>query len=130
MFILFPNHTQEQRTSRRHHSDVRHSISLRVPGQRLDCLLEEWVAWDGPHSVVADTCWDCAAQPGGELEHDVEAAGASIIEIEVDAAVVVEDEVADRIGALDVVGVVIEGLEELGVFVGDEGAGEVVRPKL
>ena len=64
------------------------------------------------------------------MQHDVEATGAAVVQVEIDAAVVVKDEVADGVGALDVVGVCVECFEELGVFVCDEGAGEVIRPEL
>ena len=64
------------------------------------------------------------------MQHDVEAAGAAVVKIEVDAAVVVKDEVADGVGALDVVGVGVESFKKLGVFVCDKGAREVIRPEL
>jgi len=48
-----------------------------------------------PHSIVADTCWNCPADPCWIAEKGIEASVAAVIEIEVDAAVVREDKVAD-----------------------------------
>lgn len=72
--------------------------------------------------------------------------GAYIVEINVDAAVVVQDKVANGIGALDGVGVGVEGLEEpqvssmgqqwkshllaANVLLGDEVARLFVGPQL
>ena len=55
---------------------------------------------------------------------------AYVVEVDVGAAEVVQDEIADRVGALDGVAVVGEGGEEPGVFFGDEGVGFGVGPEL
>jgi hypothetical protein len=55
---------------------------------------------------------------------------AYVVEINVDSAKVVQDKVADRVGALDGVGVAVERLEEPGVLVGDELARLLVGPEL
>lgn len=47
---------------------------------------------------------------------------AYVVEVDVGAAVVGEHEVSDHVGALDGVGVAVEGLEEEGVLLFDEVA--------
>ena len=88
------------------------------------------MAWNGAHGVVGDAGWNCAAQPGWVLEHDIEAAVAAVVEVEVDAAVVMQDKIADRVGALDIVWVGVEGLEEFRVELCDLGARVFVGPEL
>lgn len=51
-----------------------------------------------------------------------------IVEVDVGAAVVGEDEVADGVGALDGVAVVLEGVEEPGILRGDEVFRALIRP--
>lgn len=128
--VLLPDDGEEERTRRRHHRDVGHAIVVCVALEALDHALEEGVVRNGAHGVVADARGERASEPGRVLEHHVQTPCATIVEIEVDAAVVVEDEVADGIGALDGEGVRVEGVEEPGVFRADELAGEVIRPEL
>ena len=128
--ILLPQNTQEQGSRRRHYGDIWHSVALRKPRQRLDCFRKKWVSCNRAHGIVADPGWDCAAEPRWVLQHDVQATIASIIEVEVYAAEVVEHEIADGVGALNVVWIAVKSLEEFGVVVGDEGTREVVRPEL
>ena len=88
------------------------------------------MAWNGAHGVIGNAGWDCAAQPGWVLKHDIEAAIAAVVEVEVDPAVVMQDKIADRVGALNVVWVGVEGLKEFRVELGDLGARVFVGPEL
>lgn len=85
---------------------------------------------DGTHSVVADSCGEGAACPGWVAEEWVESPVAAVVEVDVDAAVVGEDEVADGIGALDGEVVAVEVGEGPGVFGCYEVAGFCVGPEL
>lgn len=82
------------------------------------------------HCVVGDTGGNCATNPRRVGEKGVKAAIASIIQVNVDSAKVVEHKVANRIGALDGVGVAVEGLEKPWVFGGNELARLLVGPQL
>ena len=84
----------------------------------------------GAEGVVGDSCGDGEASEGGELEEGVEGAVRDEVEIEVDAAIVVEEEVADCVGALDRIGIGIVNWDEGRVVFLDEGVGRIVCPEL
>ena len=126
---LFPHHAEEKWASGGHDRDVgKDPLPIRS-GQGFDDPQEERVLRRRAHDVVADSGRDGAAEPGRVGEQRVEAALTAVVEIDVDAAVIGEDEVADGVGALDVVFVAVEGGEEPGVFFRDEGAGFGVGPE-
>ena len=85
---------------------------------------------DCAHSIVTYACWDGTTYPCWIGEKGVETSVAAVVEVDVDAAVEGEHEVADGIRALDREGVVVEGVEEPGVFCLDEVAGFLVCPEL
>jgi len=85
---------------------------------------------NGPHSVVADSCGQGATCPGWVAEEGVEATVAAVVEVDVDAAVVGEDEVTNGVGALDGEVVAVEVGEGPGVFGCYEVAGFCVGPEL
>jgi hypothetical protein len=92
--------------------------------------LEKGVERCGAEGVVGDSCGDSEASEGGELEEGVEGTVWDEVEIEVDPAVVVEEEVAYCVGALDRIGIGIVNWDE-GRIVGlDECVGGVVCPEL
>lgn len=82
------------------------------------------------HGVVRYACWDGTTCPGGVGEKGVELAVAAVVEVDVDPAVEGEDEIADGVGALDGVGVAVEGGEKPWVFGLYESAGFGVGPEL
>jgi hypothetical protein len=63
--------------------------------------LEKGVEGCGAEGVVGDSCGDSEAGEGGKLEEGVEGVVWDEVEIEVDPAVVVEEEVANCVRALD-----------------------------
>lgn len=64
------------------------------------------------------------------MEEGIERTIATVVEINIYATKVVEYEVADRVGALDRIGVGVEGFEKPVVFLFDEISGFLVGPKL
>jgi len=88
------------------------------------------MAGAGAQRVVADARGRRAACPGRVCEEGVQRARGLDVEVEVDAAVVGEDEVAEGVDALDGVGVGGVGGEEPGVLGGDEVEGGFVCPEL
>lgn len=84
----------------------------------------------GSHGIVADSSGESAACPGGIAEEGVKTAVAPIVEIDVYATVVGEDEVADGVCALDGEVVAVEVVECPGVFGGYEVSRFFVCPEL
>lgn len=82
------------------------------------------------HGVIADSGGNREAHPGWVGEEGVEGAFAAIVQVDVDSAVVVEDEIADCVGALNRKWVGVEGVKKPGVVFCYEGAGFFVGPKL
>ena len=72
------------------------------------------------HSVIRYPCWVGCVHPCRELQERVHPSLTAVVEIEVHAAVVREDEVPDCVDALDIVRVVEECVEKPGVFFLDE----------
>lgn len=126
---VLPEHGEEERAGRGHNGDVGQDPAVVVALELGDDVEEEGVLGHGAHGIVGDAGGDGAAQPCFVGEERVEAALAAVVEVDVHAAVGREDEVADRVGALDGVGVVFKGLEEPGVFFRDEGLGGGVAPE-
>lgn len=125
---VLPDHGEEQGPRRRHDGDVGQEPGAVGALQGLDDAEEEGVLRDRSHGVVADARGHCAAQPGGVRQQRVQASLAPVVQIDVDAAVVREHEVADCVGALDRVLVPRKRRQEPGVFLLDEGHGLGVRP--
>ena len=69
----------------------------------------------GSEDVIAQGTAARVADPGGVVEQGGEVGQAPVVQVEVDAPVVEEDEVADCVDALDVVAVGVVGGEEPGV---------------
>jgi hypothetical protein len=84
----------------------------------------------GAEEVVGDSCGGGEAGEGGELKEGVEGAVWDKVKIEVDPAVVVEQEVADCVGALDGMRVRVVDWDEGGIVFLNEGVGGVVCPEL
>ena len=97
--------------------------------QFLRHVREERVALHAAHDVIGDACWDGAPHERLHAEEGVKGPPAPVVQVDVDATVVREDEVADRVGALDRVRVGVEGGEVGWVFVFDEVAGRRIRPE-
>lgn len=94
------------------------------------------VVGGGDHEVVGDAGGGGGLEDGnvlgGVVFDDVHGKGlvAVGVHVEVDAAKLVEDKVANGIGALDGEGVVDPGVDEPGVFFGEEFFGALVGPEL
>jgi len=82
------------------------------------------------HNIVADSSRDCSTDPSWVAKERVETTVTAIVEIDVDSAVEMENEVADRVSALNGIKVRVEGYEEPGVFYCDKGSGHLVGPEL
>lgn len=128
--VFLPDDAEEERACGAHDCDVRERPVAVVAPEAFDDEEEERVSRDRAHGVVGNARRFGAAHPGWVGEEGVEAAVAAVVEVDVGAAVVGEDEVADRVGALDRVLVGFEGGEEPGVFGGYQSAGFVVGPEL
>ena len=96
--------------------------------QPRDEVLEERVGLGGRHDIVADTPGHRLGEQRAVVQERRQVASASDVKVEVDAAVVVEQEIADRVGALDRVRVGRVGGEEPRVFGYEERDGCVVSP--
>ena len=88
------------------------------------------MARGGAHGVVGDSRGVCAAEPAWVGEEGIEASVAAVIEVDVDATVVGEDEVADCVGALDGLCVGVERGEKPRVLGCNQGAGLIIGPEL
>jgi hypothetical protein len=78
----------------------------------VDSLIHEGVVRRGKDEVIRNTDGDGLWEYNGVCEEGIEWLCAANVEIEVDTAIVVEDEVSDGIGTLDGVGVAVKGREE------------------
>lgn len=125
-----PHYTEEERTRATHDCNVgQDPVAIVVP-ELFNNAHEERVVRYGAHCIVGDASGHGLAHPGRVREQRIELTVAAVVQIDVDAAEVVEDEVADCVGALDGVGVVLEGLVEPFVFVLDELQTGFVGPQL
>jgi hypothetical protein len=95
----------------------------------VDSLCEEWMALFGKHEVIGHSNGDRLWEDDGVDEQRVERTYAPNIEVEIDATVVVENKVADGVCSLDGVRVVIEGVEEPRIVLGNEVARLFVCPE-
>ena len=127
--VFLPDHREEEGARGAHDGDVGQDPLAVVALEALDHAEEERVLGHGAHDVVGDSRRDGAADPGAVGEEGVETSLAPVVEVEIDAAVVGEDEVADGVGALDRVRVGDEGFEEPGIFFLDEGVALLIRPQ-
>jgi hypothetical protein len=128
--ILLPNHRQEEWAGAVHDRDVRHAPIPVVVLQGVDHSEEEWMLRNRAHGIVADARGDGEADPGWVAEEGIKAAVAAVVQIHVGPSKVREDKVAYGISALNWEWVAVEGVEEPGVFGGDELAGFHVGPEL
>jgi hypothetical protein len=85
---------------------------------------------DSAHGIIRDARGDSAANPSWIGEERVKGTVATIVEINVDTAIVCQDKVADGIGTLDGIGIRVKGLQEPGIFGSNEFPGEVIGPEL
>lgn len=95
------------------------------------------VARRGDHEIVGDACRQRGLEKGAVLKRTVgldamngEALVAPGVHVEVDAAVVVQDKVANGVGALDGEDIVVPDVDEPWILGGDESARRLVSPKL
>lgn len=93
-------------------------------------MLEEGVAWHRTQCIVGDACRLGEASESGKGQQRCYAEVGRDVEIEVDPAVVMEEEIADRIGALDGVRIGDVGREEGGIVCLNEGERIVICPEL
>ena len=84
--------------------------------QLVDYSKEEGMLRHGTHCIVRDSRRHGTAHPRWVREEGIETSVAAIVEIDVDATVEGEHEVADCVCALDGEGVVVECVEEPGIF--------------
>ena len=94
----------------------------------MNSLFHEGMALFCKYEVVGDTDGDCFWQDYGIYEERVEGSGASDVEVHIDAAIMVQDEVADGVCTLDGICIVVKGIEEPRVMLGDKLAGTGVCP--
>jgi len=128
--VFLPDHRKKQRTSAVHDGDVRHGPVTVIRLQRLDDTDEKWVLGNRAHGVITDSCRHCRAYPSGVAEQRIQASVTAIVEIEINTAVVRENEVPDGIGALDGKRIRIEGFKKPGIFCCNEFARFGVCPEL
>lgn len=86
--ILLPQYREKERSSTIHDGDVWHGPIPIIALQIFDDSLEECMTWYAAHSIIANSCRDGHAYPGWVLEQRIQASGASIVQVEVDSAVV------------------------------------------
>ena len=84
----------------------------------------------GPHCVVADTSWDCSAEPGWIAQQRVESAVAAIVQINVDSTVECQYEITNSVCSLNGERVVVKGFQEPRIFRRDEFSRFSIRPQL
>lgn len=125
---FFPYHREEEWAGGVHYCYVWHAPFTIIALKDVDCFLEEGVVGDGTHCVVGNSGGYGAAHPGRVGEERVETSVTAVVEVNIDSAVVGEDEIADGVCALNWIGVVIEGLDEPGIFFQYESARFFVCP--
>lgn len=125
-----PQHAQEKRTSAAHDSNVGQKPAAIVVLYLVGHEHEERMFGNSTHSVIGDTGGQSLAHPGRVGEQRFELTVASVVEVEINAAVVSEDEIANGVGALDRVRVVPESILKPFVFLVDEFQAHLVGPQL
>jgi len=127
---MSPHDAEEEWTRAAHDSDVgQNPVAIVIP-ELFNHAHEERVVRHGAHGIIGNSGGHCLAHPGRVREQRFELAVAAIVQINIDTAEVVEDEVADGVGALDGVWVVLEGLVEPLVFILDELHASLIGPQL
>jgi hypothetical protein len=139
--IVLQRHGEEERACGYHYCDVREDVR---PGTgyvvvELDSgegFCEGWVVCGGYHHVVGDAGGCCALEDGVVLA----AFGLDLVEgdcrvaervhVEIDTAIVVKDEISNGIGALNVEGECVPGVEEPRILFRNKIASLIVRPVL
>lgn len=128
--VMPPNDAQEQRPRRPHDGDVRQHPAPIILRQCIYNLQEKRMMRHAAHGVVADARRGRAPHPRRVREQGVHPTLTPVVQIEVHAAKVREDEVPDGVGALDRERIAIECFQKPRVFFGDELSRELVRPQL
>lgn len=132
---------EEEWASGDHNSDVGEELApYSADGieerESSDGSCEDGVSCGRDHEVVGDASGAGVFEDGVVLDRvgfdlvQRECFITQCIHVEVNAAVVVEDEVADRVCPLDGHGVGVPGLEEPGILDRDEVASQLVGPEL
>ena len=114
--VFLPDHGQEQRACTGHNCNVGQDPFPVGVLKRFTNFEKERVLRDRAHHIVADTRWHRATQEGVVRQQGVEAAFTAVVEVDVDAAIVREHEIADTVGTLNRVWVGFECRCEPGVF--------------
>ena len=128
LHILLPDHREEQRPGRVHDGDVRQQPAAVIRLQQLNHSEEERMLRDRSHGVVRDASRRSAPDPRWVSEKRVETTVAAIVQVDIRSPVMRQHKVADRVGALNGVFIVVKGVQKPRVFLGDEVARFLVRP--
>ena len=94
----------------------------------MDRLGKEGVPLLGEHEVVGYADRDGLGEDDTVHQQRIHPSEAAHVEVDVYPAIVVQDEVADNIGALDGVGVSVEGIEEPAVVLSNKLASTGIGP--
>lgn len=105
-----PDDAEEERAGTVHDCYVRKFPIPIVGYERFDYKGEERVVGDGAHGVVGDAGGIRAADPGWVGKKRVEAAVATIVEVDVDTAIMGEYEVSYSVCTLYRLGIIVEGV--------------------
>lgn len=126
---MTPDDAQEERAGRGHDGDIWQDPIAVVSWERVDDTQEEGMARDRAHGVVGDASGYGPPQPGRVGQEGVEATVTAIVQVNVDATIMGQDEISDGVGALDVFLVVVKGFKEPGVFSSNKLARLCVGPQ-
>lgn len=83
---------------------------------------------DRTHGVVRNARRRSATYPSWVGEKGVETAIAAIVEVDISSPIIRQHKVADGVGALDGVFIVVKGVQKPRILLGDKIAGFLVRP--
>lgn len=120
---------QEHGPSGKHDSRVIEDPAEVELHEAVDGLGHEGMMLLGEHKVIGYTDRLGSGENDGVDQERVHGAETTDVEVDVDTAIVVEDEVADNVGSLDGVCITVEGVEEPTVVLGDELTGTGIGPK-
>lgn len=127
--VLFPDNAHKEWTRRKHDGDVGNQPVAVVFLQGLENLAEERVMRHGAHDIIRDTGWGGLAYEGGDRKQRVETVLATIVKIDVDAAIIGKNEVTHGVSTLNWVLVSVIGVEEPGVLLLHELARSFIGPE-
>ena len=120
---------QEHGTRREHDGGIVENPIIVELHEPVNSLRHKGMVLFGEHEVVGHSNRDGLGEDDGMDEKGVQAAVAAHVKVDVDAAIVVQDEIADSVGSLDRVGVSVERIEEPAVVLSDEFASTLVCPQ-